>query len=58
MGIGVAIAFIAAGLILVLDVINVGTKFVDEGALGWILVGVGVLGLLATLALGRRSTQV
>lgn len=58
MGIGVGIVLLALGLILVLDVVNVGTAWVDEGALGWILIAVGVIALLMALVMastGRRE---
>ena len=55
MGIGLGIVLLVAGLILVLDVINVGTDFVDEGALGWILIIAGVISLLFALMLTQRA---
>lgn len=58
MGIGVGIALLAAGLILVMDVINVGTPWVDEGALGWILIVVGALGIVVALIMNSQRQKV
>jgi len=57
MGIGLGIVLLVAGLILVADVINVGTAFVDEGALGWILIIAGVIALVFALVINspRRT---
>lgn len=57
MGIGLGIVLLVAGLILVADVINVGTDFVDEGALGWILIIAGVIALVFALVINspRRA---
>ena len=59
MGIGLGIVLLVAGLILVADVINVGTAFVDEGALGWILLIAGVVALVFALVINtqHRSTS-
>lgn len=54
MGIGLGIVLLLAGLILVADVINVGTAFVDEGALGWILLVVGILAIVLALVTNRQ----
>lgn len=59
MGIGLGIVLLVAGLILVADVINVGTTFVDEGALGWILIIAGVIALVFAIVINtqHRSTS-
>jgi hypothetical protein len=54
MGIGLGIVLLVIGLILVLDVINVGTAFVDEGALGWILVIAGALAIALALIMNAQ----
>jgi uncharacterized membrane protein HdeD (DUF308 family) len=54
MGIGLGIVLLVAGLILVADVINVGTAFVDEGALGWILIIAGVISLVFALVINTQ----
>lgn len=58
MGIGVGIVLLVIGLILVLDVINVGTTFVDEGALGWILILGGVLAIVIALVINAQRSRV
>lgn len=55
MGIGLGIVLLLAGLILTFDVVNVGSEFVDEGALGWILIVVGVLAIVLALVMNRQS---
>lgn len=58
MGIGVGIVLLVIGLILVLDVINVGTTFVDEGALGWILILGGILAIVIALVINAQRSRV
>jgi hypothetical protein len=48
MGIGVSVFLIAVGAILAFAV-NVTTSGVDLAAVGWILMGVGVIGLIVAL---------
>lgn len=55
MGIGLGIVLLVAGLILVADVVNVGTSFVDEGALGWILIIAGVIALVFALVINTQN---
>ena len=58
MGIGVGIFLIAVGLVLALAVTD-SINDVDLTAVGWILVGAGVLGILLELLLfapRRRAT--
>lgn len=57
MGIGTGIVLLALGLILVLDVVNVGTEWVDEGALGWILVVVGAIALVMALVMSTTARR-
>lgn len=54
MGVGLGIVLVLAGLILVFDVIEVGIQFVDEGALGWILLVVGILAIILALVMNRQ----
>jgi hypothetical protein len=57
MRIGSSIGLIAVGLILALAVrINIGV--VDLELVGWILTGVGVVGLIASIAMARQSRLV
>jgi len=61
MVIGLGIVLIVAGLILVLDVVNIDTTAVDMETLGWILLVAGVLAVLISLIINQqrtRSTQV
>ena len=53
MRIGSSIGLIALGLILALAV-NVTVRGIDLALVGWILTAVGVLGLIASLALAQR----
>lgn len=61
MGIGLGIVFIVIGLILVLNVIQFDINFIDDQALGWILLVVGVLAIILALVINAqrsRSTRV
>ncbi len=57
MGIGVSIFLIAVGLILALAV-EATVAGLDIQLIGWILAAVGVVGLIASLAIARRSRPV
>ena len=57
MRIGSSIGLIAIGLILALAV-NFSLSGIDIQLVGWILVVVGVIGLVASLALARRTRPV
>lgn len=54
MRIGSSIALIAVGLILALAV-NIDLEGLDLDLIGWILAAVGVVGLLVSLVLARRT---
>lgn len=54
MRIGSSIALIAVGLILALAV-NLDIDGLDLDLIGWILAAVGVVGLLVSLSMARRS---
>lgn len=54
MRIGSSIGLIAVGLILALAV-NVNLAGIDLVLVGWILVAVGVVGLIMTVVLARRQ---
>lgn len=56
MGIGIGIFLIAVGLILVLALPN-ATDIVDLVMIGWICVGVGVLGLIVGLVMNAQRTN-
>jgi hypothetical protein len=57
MRIGSSIALIAVGLILALAV-DIDLQGLDLDLIGWILAAVGVVGLLVSLALARRTRPV
>jgi Domain of unknown function (DUF6458) len=57
MRIGSSIGLIAVGLILALAV-RVRIGFVDLTLVGWILTVVGVVGLIASIAMARHSRMV
>jgi hypothetical protein len=54
MGIGLGIVLIILGLILVLGVVNVDIGFIDDNALGWILLIVGIIALVLPLVMSRQ----
>ncbi|MFC7501445.1 hypothetical protein ACOACQ_13210 [Nocardioides sp. CPCC 206347] len=49
MYIGLGIVLLVLGLILVLDVITVDLQFIDDGALGTILIIAGVIAIVVSL---------
>jgi len=57
MGIGTGIVLIVIGLILVLGVINFDISFVDDAALGWILLIVGILGIILALVMNQQRSR-
>lgn len=57
MAIGLGVVLVAAGLILLLDVVNVDLSFVDDHALGWVLLLVGVLALVLSLVVNQQRTK-
>ena len=61
MGIGLGIVLVLAGLALVSGAINYDINFIEDQTMGWILLLVGVLALVLTLAMNaqrRRTTHV
>ena len=57
MAIGLGIVLIAAGLILLLDVVNVDLSFVNDNALGGILLAVGILAIILSLVVNQQRTR-
>ncbi len=57
MGIGLGVVLVLAGLILVLGVVNVDIGFVDDNALGWILLVVGILTIGLALYLNQQRSR-
>jgi hypothetical protein len=57
MGIGLGIVLLVIGLILVLGVVQFDIGFVDDVALGWILLIAGVLAIVLALVMNKQRTQ-
>ena len=57
MGIGLGVVLLLAGLILVLDVVHVDLSFVDDTALGWILLVVGGLAIALALVMNQQRSR-
>jgi cell division protein FtsW (lipid II flippase) len=57
MGIGLGIVLVVIGLILVLGVINFDISFVDDAALGWILLVVGILAIILALVINQQRSR-
>jgi hypothetical protein len=56
MGIGLGVVLLVLGLILVLNVVEFDLSFVDDQALGWVLLIVGVRAIILVLVMnGQRS---
>lgn len=57
MGIGVGVVLLVLGLILVLNVINFDIGFVDDVALGWIFLVVGILAIVLALVMNKQRSE-
>ena len=57
MAIGLGVVLLAAGLILLLDVITVDLSFINDHALGSILVIAGALALVLSLIVNQQRTR-
>jgi len=57
MGIGLGIVLVVIGLILVLGVVNFDISFVDDSALGWILLVVGILAIILALVINQQRSR-
>ena len=57
MVIGLGIVLIVAGLVLVLDVVNIDTSAVDTSTLGWILLTAGVVAIAISLVVNHQRTR-
>ena len=57
MGIGLGIVLVVIGLILVLGVVNFDISFVDDSALGWILLIVGLLAVVLALVINQQRSR-
>jgi hypothetical protein len=54
MAIGLGVLLIAAGLILLLDVVTIDMSFINDSALGGVLLGVGVLAIVLSLIVNQQ----
>ena len=57
MAIGLGIALIVAGLILVFGVVDWDTSTVETGTLGWILLVAGALAIIISLIVNAQRTR-
>ncbi len=57
MGIGTGIVFVVIGLILVLGVVQFDISFVDDVALGWILLLVGILAIILAVVMNQQRSR-
>jgi hypothetical protein len=57
MGIGLGIVFVVIGLILVLGVVEFDISLVDDVALGWILLIVGILAIILALVMNNQRSR-
>jgi len=57
MGIGVGIVLLVLGLILVMGVVNFDIGFVDDMALGWIFLIVGILAIILALVMNKQRSE-
>ncbi len=57
MAIGLGIVLLVLGLILVANVITVDMSFIDDSALGWILILAGVLAIVISLVVNQQRTR-
>lgn len=57
MAIGTGIILLVAGLVLALNVIQVDLSFIDDGALGAILIAAGVLAIVLSLVVNAQRSR-
>jgi len=57
MGIGLGVVLLVLGLILVLGVVQFDISFVDDVALGWIFLIVGILAVVLALVMNKQRSQ-
>lgn len=57
MAIGLGVLLVAAGLILLLDVIALDMSFIDDSALGGILLAAGVLAIVLSLIVNAQRSR-
>jgi uncharacterized membrane protein HdeD (DUF308 family) len=57
MGIGLGVVLLVLGLILVLQVVQFDISFVDDQALGWIFLVVGILAIVLALVMNKQRSE-
>jgi hypothetical protein len=57
MAIGLGVILLAGGLILVADVLTVDVAYVNDSALGWILILAGVLAIVISLVVNWQRNR-
>lgn len=57
MGIGLGVVLLVLGLILVLRVVQFDIGFIDDVALGWIFLIVGILAIVLALVMNKQRSQ-
>jgi uncharacterized membrane protein HdeD (DUF308 family) len=57
MGIGLGVVLLVLGLILVLRVVQFDLQFIDDVALGWIFLVVGVLAIVLALVMNKQRSE-
>ncbi len=57
MAIGLGVVLIVAGLILLLDVVTVDMSFIDDSALGGILLAAGILAIVLSLIVNAQRSR-
>lgn len=57
MGIGLGVVLLVLGLILVLEVVQFDIGFVDDIALGWIFLVVGILAIVLALVMNKQRSE-
>ena len=57
MAIGLGIVLLVLGLILALDVVTVDLSFINDGALGGILIAAGILAIVVSLIVSQQRTR-
>lgn len=57
MGIGLGVVLLVLGLILALGVVQFDISFVDDAALGWIFLIVGILAIALALVMNKQRSE-
>jgi uncharacterized membrane protein HdeD (DUF308 family) len=57
MAVGLGIILIVAGLVLVLNVVNVNLSGVNDASLGWILLLAGILAIVVSLVINQQRNR-